>query len=128
MRYTPLKFFEERDENQSFPVVAPVPPAVTIVNLFTFRVPSHAKLVLTHFGNYLDVVGAWGVVTWRILKNGIGVPNYDAILDPLGTSMEPRKIRRIAFRGGDELTINVESTHVANINAGVAIKYEFGDN
>ena len=109
----------EKDENisQSVGIGA-------TATLFTFQVPTKAKMLVTHFGNYIDIVAAWGLVTWRILKNGVGVSPYGAILDQLGRSEEPRPIAPIKFNGGDVLTIPVTNGHGAAVQCGVAIKLE----
>jgi len=81
-------------------------------------------MLITHFGNYIDIVAAWGVVTWRMLKNGVHVNPYGAILDQLGRREEPREIAPINFNGGDTLTIVVTNAHTAAVQCGIAIKFE----
>jgi len=113
----------EEDENISMPH-----PQGTTITLFTYRVPQKAKMTLTHFANYLNLPGHWHHVTWTILKNGIGVPPYDALLDQIGYSAQPRLIKRINFNGADELRIiATDDNSIAQppiLATGIAIKYE----
>lgn len=119
----PITIINEEDENISM-----LHPRGTTITLFTYRVPQKAKLTLTHFSNYLNLPGHWSHVTWSIHRNGIGVYPYDAVLDQIGFSAQPRPIKRIIFNGGDELTIfATDDNSIAqppNLATGIAIKYE----
>ena len=110
---------ERRDVNLSQTVV----DGTTAV-LFQFQVPSKAILVLKKFANYTDIVGAWGTLTWRILKNGIGVYPYDDIEDEIGYSAMPENITNIEFRGGDLCVINAENLSGADLIMGIRLVYE----
>lgn len=113
---------ENISQNISF-----VPPN-NFVTLFTFQVPSRAVLRLTKFANYTDTPAGLGSIIWRILRNGIGVIRYEAILDIIGMSYCPEGIEVEEFKGGDLLTINVTNGYTANLIMGVRVVLELGDN
>ena len=94
------------------------------VDLFTYTVPAKARGVLKKFGNYIDTVAAWGDIVWSILKNGIPVFPYDAILDQIGQGYLPREISPIVFNGGDTLIVRVTNNHIANVQIGIALSGE----
>lgn len=114
---------QEYDENVS----APLTQGATIT-LYSFQVPSRATMILTHFSNYLNLIGQWGRVTWRILRNGAAIPPYNQIMDQLGLSTEPRKIAPQVFYGGDSFTVQVIDDNVTGQPpaqyVGCAIKFE----
>jgi len=113
----------EEDENISM-----LHPRGTTITLFTYRVPQKSKMTLTYFANYLNLPGHWSRVTWSIRRNGIGVYPYDAILDQVGLSAQPRLIKRLIFNGGDELRIiAADDNSIAQppfLATGIAIKYQ----
>lgn len=74
--------------------------------LYSYEVPKGSFLVVTKFGNYISVVGAWGAIEWSLRVNGIPVPPYNLILDQLGQSYEPYAIKPIIVRGGDIFEID----------------------
>ena len=98
------------------------------VTIFTIQVPSKSKLTLTDFANYLDLVTHWGHVTWRVLRNGIPVKPYEAVLDNLGLSYQPAQTQRVEFNGGDVLTVIATDDAVVgqppNLSVGARIKFE----
>jgi len=100
----------------------------TTAVLFQFHVPSKAVLILKKFANYTDVVGAWGTMTWRILRNGIGLYPYDDIQDEIGYSAMPENIKNIEFRGGDLCVINATNLSGADLIMGIRLVYEIMGN
>jgi len=114
----PRKYFQRYDENVSQSV-----PAGTTATLFTFRVPSKCKLRLEKFANYLGLVGAWTFVTWRIIRNGVGISPYNAIRDPIGQPFLPEPIQAHDFQGTDVLTINVTNNHGVAVVCGIRIVF-----
>lgn len=123
MRNIPDTYTAVKDFNISLPFLGGGgDPAWT--NIFTFQVPSHCRLILTHFSNYMETAD-WGEVTWRILRNGIPVVPYHVIVDPIGISTRPRVIERVIMTGGDccEIQIAMSGVSVAN-NVGIALRYE----
>jgi len=98
--------------------------AATAATLFTYRVPAKGVIRLTHFSNYLSIVGAWGDVTFSIRRNGVGIFPYDELLDQIGISSRPREIEPIIVNGGDMLSITVDNQHIANVDCGIALRYE----
>ena len=109
----------KRDENisQTVGFVAPN----NVVDLWTFVVPQKSVVRLLKFGNYIDLVAAWGAITWSIMRNGIADSRYGAILDQLGTSYQPQEIYMDDFHGGDTITIRVTNAHIANVDIGIRI-------
>jgi len=97
-------------------------PAQT--DIFTYQVPARCQMLLTHFSNYMET-GDWGEVTWRILRNGVPIPQYEAILDEIGISSFPRLVKPLLFKGGDycQIQIAMSGVSVAN-NVGIAVRYE----
>ena len=97
-------------------------PAQT--DIFTYQVPSRAKMLITHFSNYMQTAD-WGEVTWRILRNGVPVPPYETILDQIGISTLPRLTEPVLFKGGDycQIQIALSAASVAN-DVGIALRYE----
>ena len=93
--------------------------------LFTYTVASKEHFKVTHFANYMATAD-WGLVAWRIKKNGIPIAPYDYILDMIGIATEPRIIEPIHGRGGD--LIEIEATTLAGAvdpnDIGIAAKYE----
>ena len=121
MRNIPNTHLTEKDFNTSLAFAA---NAVAWTDIFTFQVPSHSRLVLTHFANYMETAD-WGEVTWRILRNSIPVPPYQAITDQLGISSRPRIIERVVMTGGDYCQIQISKTAASVINnIGIALRYE----
>lgn len=99
------------------------------VTLYTYTVPSKSKLILTHFSNYLNLtLTHWGHVTWSLLRNGIGVRPYNAVLDELGLSSLPRETMKVEFNGGDVLTVIATDDNVVAqpplLRVGIAIKFD----
>ena len=99
------------------------------VTLFTYVVPSHEKLTVTHFGNYINLINThWGQVTWSIRRNGIGVYPYENVMDEIGQSFDPRPIKRLKFTGGDLLEVIAWDAGVVAqppvLTVGMAIKFE----
>ena len=96
-------------------------------NFFTYQVPSGSKIVVTHFSNYM-LIADWGLVEWRIRKNGIPYPPYETILDQIGISTRPRETEPVVLSGGDLL--QVDATLLAGAvdpnDVGIALRYEEG--
>ncbi|MBA7496234.1 hypothetical protein ES702_06833 [subsurface metagenome] len=100
-------------------------PTTSLRTLLSLQVPSRGFMKLTHFGNYMDTVAAWGLVTWMIKRNGIGVYPYHGILDQIGSGIEPRLIEPLIFNGGDLLTIDVYNAYAGTVGIGISVKHEF---
>ena len=96
------------------------------VDMWTYQVPQGARLIVTHFANYMGVAD-WGQITWRILRNSVPVPPYETVLDQIGISTLPRVTEPIVCEGGDLLQIQFSAilASVAN-DIGFAIRYEVG--
>ena len=112
-----------KDFNTSLPFLA---GPIAWTNIFTYQVPSASKIVLTHFSNYMRVAD-WGLVEWRIRKNGIPYPPYETILDQVGISTLPRMTEPVELNGGDLLQIDIQTLVAAVANdIGIAVRYEEG--
>ena len=113
----------QREFNTSLPLTV----AGGWTNLFTYAVPSGSKIVVTHFSNYM-LTADWGLVEWRIRKNGIPYPPYETILDQIGISTLPRMTEPVVLSGGDLL--QVDATLLAGAvdpnDIGIALRYEEG--
>jgi len=94
------------------------------ITIFEYTVPTRSILKMTHFGNYLKTIAAWGEVTWRILQNGVGLYPYEEILDQIGMIDDPRIITPFSIPGGDEIKITITNDHIAAVVAGVALRYD----
>lgn len=94
------------------------------VIIFDFTVPTKSTLKVTHFGNYLATIAAWGDITWRILQNGVGLYPYDEILDQIGMIDDPRAISPFSIPGGDNIQITIHNGSAAIVGAGVALRYD----
>ena len=95
-------------------------------NLFTYQVPARAKLLMTHFSNYMGTAD-WGNVEWRVCVNGIPTYPLESVLDQLGISTRPRLSQPIKIDGGDVLTIDATllAGAVADPNdVGIAVRFE----
>ena len=92
--------------------------------LFTFQVPENNILIFRKFGNDLDIMGAWGSVTFSINKNGIGVYPYENIKDQLGFLAIPKDISQIQLNPFDILTIEVKNNYGSTIKAGIVFQYD----
>jgi len=111
-------FVVEKDFNKSFYVLA------TATQLFfSLSVPGKARFVLTHFANYLNILTAWGSITWMIKINGVGVYPYDTLKDQYGYAAEPRPIAPVEVNGGDLFTIEAKNDFSATVGIGVAFRY-----
>ena len=94
------------------------------VIIFDYTVPTKSILKVTHFGNYLATVAAWGDITWRILQNGVGLYPYDEIIDQIGMIDDPRVITPFSIPGGDNIQITIHNGSAAIVGAGVALRYD----
>ena len=121
MRNIPSTHSTEKEFNTSLAFAA---NAVAWTDIFTFQVPSHCRLVLTHFSNYMATAD-WGNVFWRILRSGIPVVPYQNITDQIGISTLPRMIERVIMTGGDYCQIQISKNVASVINdIGIALRYE----
>ena len=112
-----------RELNTSLPFLA---GPIAWTNIFTYQVPSSSKIVVTHFGNYMATAD-WSLVIWRIRKNGVPYPPYEAILDQIGISTLPRLTEPIVLSGGDSLQIDIQTLVGAVANdIGITLRYEEG--
>ena len=72
-------------------------------------------------------VADWSLVVWRIRKNGVPYPPYEAILDQIGISTLPRLTEPIVLSGGDSLQIDIQTLVGAVANdIGITLRYEEG--
>jgi len=117
-------YVQLKDENISLGNPPFAGGVVAWQNLFTYQVPARAKVLMTHFGNYMATAD-WGLVAWRVCVNGIPTYPLERILDQMGLSTLPRLTQPIRLNGGDVLTVDAEQLvgSVAN-EIGIAIRFE----
>lgn len=97
----PITNIQPFDETHSFNVGAGITQLI-----YTIAVPSKTILRIKKFANYTDTPAAVGTgLTWAIQRNGIGIRNYELILDIIGLSYQPEDVALESLKGGDVLTI-----------------------
>jgi len=94
------------------------------ITIFEYTVPTRSILKVTHFGNYLATIAAWGDITWRILQNGVGLYPYDEIIDQIGMIDDPRVITPFSIPGGDTIRITITNNSADLVGAGIALRYD----
>ena len=92
--------------------------------LWRFVVPSKSKLILTHFGNYINEPDAWGSITWRFKKNGVGVYPYSRIEDQLGYPSSLVSLDQVEAGGGDLFVIEATNDYGDVVKVGIVFKYQ----
>ena len=105
--------------------VALAAPAGTQVNIITVVVPPKTKMRLLSFGNYLSVVGNWGLVQWDFLKDGIPLYPYTNILDQIGYAAQRSFVENLIIEGGHIFVIRGQQNTGVACNIGISIEYEF---
>jgi len=93
------------------------------VELWRFQVPPKAKLIITNFANYLDVPDAWGSVTWRFLRNGVGLYPYSNMEDQLGYASQLASLDRVECDGGDLFVVEATNNYGDVVKVGIVLKY-----
>lgn len=94
------------------------------VELFSFQVPSGAKMEVTNFANYINVFEAWGLITWKFKRNGIPLYPYGEIKDQIAFGAPLRELSGVEINGGDRFSIDVINDHDAPVEVGIALNYE----
>lgn len=79
----------------------------TRVRLIQIIVGGGAKFKCTHFGNYANVVGAFGNLFWEIVCDGI-VTRQGRIYDQIGLQYQPREL------GEEAVAYNTFEVYVSN--------------
>ena len=92
--------------------------------LYSYRVPASSYIILRKLGNYLDTAGAWGSVTWKLLRNGVPVYPYENIKDQRGVGNTPADTEPVFFSGGDELSVYVTNAYGSAVICGVSIAFD----
>lgn len=110
-------------ENHSVLVLA---GAVRTV-IATFTVPCKSRGKLIGFGNYCDVVAAWGVIYWEIVVNGVAVTYVGGtprIMDQVGYAAQRQATSELEFSGGSVVQIVGSNPTAGNVNMGVSLELE----
>ena len=92
--------------------------------LWSFRVPSKCRLIITRFGNYINEPDAWGLIIWRFKKNGVGVYPYSRIEDQLGYPSSLVSLDQVEARGGDLFVIEATNDYGDVVKVGIVLKYQ----
>lgn len=95
--------------------------------LFTFQVPSGAKLCNIFFANYINEFDAWGLITWILKDNGRLLYPYGEITDQIAFGAPLRELSGVEISGGDLFEIYVKNGYIDVVKCGIAIKYEIWD-
>lgn len=93
------------------------------VELWRFLVPPKAKLTITHFANYINIPDAWGLVTWRFKRNGVGLYPYSDIEDQLGYASQLAALDRVECNGGDLFVVEATNNYADEVKVGIVLKY-----
>lgn len=84
------------------------------------------KFRLTHFGNYVGAISAWGNITWNMYINGAPIPRFNGIKDQIGTQIELRQIgEEIIVPGCSVLLIEAINNGSIAFDVGASLKGEF---
>lgn len=112
-------------ENSSVVVLAN-----TTVAIWTYTVPFKCVLELLEFGNYMDVVAAWGVNYFVFTQNMVpfnfagGIPN---IMDQVGYAAQRQRFDPLLFTGGNLLQCwGIEATG-GNVDMGISVGFNLID-
>lgn len=114
-----MEFITKYSENLSAEILS---SATTL--LFSFQVPSGAKLTVTNFANYINTFDAWGSITWILKQNGRLIPPYGAIKDQIAFGAPLRELAGVEVSGGDLFEIYIKNEYVDTVKCGVALSYE----
>jgi len=91
----------------------------------TYIVPSKCRARLLSFGNYLSLVGHWGLVTWRMNVNGIPMAPYNAVMDQIGYAAQRSDVEQIECGGGSVITVTADNAApVLHVQVGVSLAWE----
>lgn len=91
--------------------------------LWRINVPSQSKLIITHFGNYINEPDAWGLITWRFKRNGVGVYPYSQIEDQLGYPSSLASLDEVEAQGSDLFVIEATNNYGDTVKVGIVLKY-----
>jgi len=94
--------------------------------LWSFRVPSKCRLIITRFGNYINEPDAWGLITWRFKRNGVGVYPYTQIEDQLGYPSSLASLDGVECGGGDLFVVEATNNYGDVVKVGIVLRYELG--
>jgi hypothetical protein len=83
--------------------------------LGVFVVPAKARARIKSFGNYLDVVAAWGFCYWEIMCNGVAIEFMG------GT---PRIMDQVGFSGGSRVVVAGTNPTAGIVNMGFSMELE----
>ena len=116
----PITNVQPFDETHSFNVLNGATQVI-----YTFIVPPKCILRIKKFANYTDTPAAVGTgLTWAIQRNGIGVGNYEMILDIIGQSYHAEDIALETFKGGDVLTVITVNNSGGAVLSGARIVFD----
>jgi hypothetical protein len=99
-------------------------PNGTTVSLVNYWVPAKCHVTIRKGANYTDTITAWGSITWILQRNGIPVPPYQAMLDPLGNSQLLDEMEPVQFFGGDLLEVLAYNNSGGAVGMGFALQYD----
>ncbi len=101
--------------------------ALSNVVQLMMNVPEKVKFKLTHFGNYVGDISAWGYIQWDILQNSGLDPQLSGIKDQIGVQYLPRELGyQPVYAGGTKLEIKLSNSHATNAySVGVTLKGYF---
>ena len=110
---------DKRAENASVSVAAG-----TTAEIISIPIPPHCRLRLKDFGNYIDIVAAWSLVSWSFLHNGRPIPQpFDLIRDQIGYAAQRQPVQELELSSG-VLAINGTNGAAVAVAMGISLGYE----
>ena len=79
---------------------------VTEASIVSFTMPDGMKGVLKFVGHGAKTVDAFSFATWRILKNGVAVPDFGSFTFQIGSISSPKPVT-IRMNSGDTVDFRV---------------------
>lgn len=109
----------KKDMNKSQEIASGV-----TVEIFSFQVPSKAKMIVTNFANYINEFDAWGFITWILKRNGIPIYPYNDITDQIAFGAPLRELAGCEIQGGDRFSLDITNGYIDPVKCGIALKYQ----
>jgi hypothetical protein len=95
--------------------------------LGVFVVPAKARARIKSFGNYLDVVAAWGFCYWEIMCNGVAIEfmgGTPRIMDQVGFAAQRQTSTEVEFSGGSRVVVAGTNPTAGIVNMGFSMELE----
>ncbi len=89
----------------SFYRIAPVSVSGALTPIVSFQCPSGMMGVLKFFGNDAETTDAFKYTTWQIIKNGVPLSDFGAIVTQLGSIASPMPMTERIY-DGDIISVN----------------------